>query len=349
MREDLSPPFCPTVCPPEPQGEVWLLELRSLLKPAVVPGGRPWGSIIATRVDPVVTCHNRCGERQLWGRHLEGLPLGELGRRGLGESSSRGCLPGAASPEPRGSRSRRGAGGRSLGGQPGASSVGSKLGRPDRRGRGAETRQFFWELAGAGGGGGVEGGGSEKPAKPGALSEGCGGGEGNWSSRPGPGRGTTRRGTVGGGSGDHDRRKEGQGEGAGCRLTPAAAGRPGRARSRLGWPGRPEWTAANVARAREHFGYLILPALSPECSGPRVSPQIGAGWAAWTRKGGPLAPHLPHSRAALPSAKIPRAAGPGRREVTRSPGTAGRRAPGAAQRACAVLRCVFSEPGPPSA
>lgn len=120
--------------------------------------------MIPTGADPVATCRSGCGERQLSGKELEGAPPGELGRRGLGELSSPRCLPGAASPpEPRTPRSQRGAGGRSLGGRPGAASGRVEAGEAGQARAGAETQRFFWELAEAG----VEEGGSEKPQRPG--------------------------------------------------------------------------------------------------------------------------------------------------------------------------------------
>lgn len=202
----------------------------------------------ATRAYPFATCRRVCGERRLSRRELGGASPGELGRPGLGEFSSRGCLPGAASPpEPRAPRSRTSAGGRSLGGQPGAASARVDAGEAGQARAGAETQRFFWELAEVG----VEGGGSEKSAAPGATGEGCGGGEGNWSPRPGPGRRTTRL-------GEHDRR-EGQGEGAGSWRTPAASGHRSQEQSRLGQPGRPAWKAADVARSPEAFRPLGPP------------------------------------------------------------------------------------------
>lgn len=132
----------------------------------------------------------------------------------------------------------------SLGCKPGASSI-SRIGEAEagQTRAGAETQQFFWELAVVG----VEGGGSEKPEAPPATVERCGGSESNWS--PGPAEG-----------GEPDAFATGQRQtefgGQGRTLAVWAQGTSALS---AGMVGRPAWNATNVALNRGAFQPLGPP------------------------------------------------------------------------------------------
>lgn len=202
-----------------------------------MPRGRPLGSILATRADPVRLAATGVEKGSCRARNLEGGLVGELGRRGRREFSSWGCLPAClcvtAQSAPSTQPERRGWSLRCC--QPGAVSSRVEAGEAGQARAGAETQWFFWEVAEAG----VEGGGSKKPAAPEATGEGCGGGEGNWSPRPAKGGEPDVCGVspVSG-----RRQRAGQGPG----RTP---GHQGQALFRLGLGRlcRPVWGAANIA------------------------------------------------------------------------------------------------------
>ena len=89
----LEPSFLPHRVSTSAAGEG--LAPRELWEPAgaaAVPPGRPLGSIIATRADPVVTCHNWCGEGQLSGEGIwRGVLWESWGTEGWGSPAAAGA------------------------------------------------------------------------------------------------------------------------------------------------------------------------------------------------------------------------------------------------------------------